>query len=94
MEVVTPEEKIPRMQGFLESEKPFQENTPNALMPDMPVPVKHASKEEAVSELQGEINYFFIVYEKSRTRRLQTRFLDSSPLISKCNYYISMLRII
>src|SRR5437868_5436419 len=43
--VVTPEEKLPRMQGFLSSEKPFPENTPNSLMPDTPVPTKHTSKQ-------------------------------------------------
>ncbi len=63
MTVVTPEDKIPRMQGFLMSEKPFPENTPNALMPEEPVPVRHAAKEEAVSELQQEINDFFKAYE-------------------------------
>lgn len=62
MTVVTPEDKIPRMQGFLMSEKPFPENTPNALMPEEPVPVRHATKEEAVSELQQEINDFFKAY--------------------------------
>src|SRR3569833_1556292 len=49
---VTPEDKLPRMQGFLASEKPFPENTPNSLMPDMPIPTKHASKQDAIDELQ------------------------------------------
>lgn len=63
MTVVTPEDKILRMQGFLMSEKPFPENTPNALMPEEPVPVRHATKDDAVSELQQEIVDFFKAYE-------------------------------
>jgi hypothetical protein len=38
LESVTPEEKLPRVRAFLESEKPFPENTPNALMPETPPP--------------------------------------------------------
>ena len=74
MEIMTPEEKILRMQGFLESEKSFQENTPNAFMPDIPAPVKHATKEEAISELQGEINHFFTVYEKEQDKKIANPF--------------------
>ncbi|MFI5196275.1 MAG: DinB family protein [Chitinophagales bacterium] len=64
MQVVTPEDKLPRMQGFLASEKPFPENTPNVLMPDTPAPVKHATLQDAINELQTEIDYFFAVHEK------------------------------
>src|SRR3954469_17556398 len=59
---VTPEDKLPRMQGFLASEKPFPENTPNSLMPDIPVPTKHTSKQDAINELQAEIDHFFAVH--------------------------------
>ena len=61
---VTPENVLPRMQNFLASEKPFPENTPNVLMPDVPEPVKHETKEAAVAELQDELNDFFAVYEQ------------------------------
>lgn len=63
MEIVTESERLPRMQGFLESEKPFPENTPNVLMPDTPIPVRHATKEEAINELQDELDHFFRVHE-------------------------------
>lgn len=66
--VVTPAENLPRMQGFLESEKPFRENTPNALLPDTPAPVKHATKEDAIAELQREIDHFFAAHEAESTR--------------------------
>jgi len=71
---ITPEEKLPRMQGFLASEKPFMENTPNSLMPDEPLPVKHATKEDAINELQQEIDHFFSVHEGEAGRRTANPF--------------------
>jgi Protein of unknown function (DUF1569) len=62
LEVVTPEDRLPRMQGFLASEKPFPENTLNILMPEEPLLVKHANKEDAIKELQTEIDHFFAVH--------------------------------
>jgi len=62
-DVVTPTDQIPKMQAFLMSEKPFRENTPNPLMPEVPVALKHAGKEAAIEELQNEINHFFEVYQ-------------------------------
>ena len=38
--IITPEEHIPRMQAFLESDKPFRENTPNQLLPEEPEAAK------------------------------------------------------
>jgi len=64
MDIVTEADRLPRMQGFLASEKQFPENTPNVLMPDTPIPVKHATKQDAVNELQNELDYFFSVYEQ------------------------------
>ena len=77
METVTPEDKLPRMQGFLESEKPFPENTPNVLMPETPVPVKHATKQEAIDELQGEIDHFFAVHEQHADRTTPNPFFGT-----------------
>lgn len=74
---VTPEDKLPRMQGFLESEKPFPENTPNALMGDTPAPVKHTTKQEAVNELQGEIDHFFAVHENEADRKTPNPFFGT-----------------
>ena len=74
METITPEEKLPRMQGFLESEKQFPENTPNVLMPDTPAPVKHATKRDAVNELQQEIDHFFAVHEQETVRATANPF--------------------
>ena len=60
--VFTKEENLPKMQAFLKSDKPFRENTPNPLMPEVPAPVRHASMGAATTELQGELDYFFDVF--------------------------------
>lgn len=68
MEVVTPEDALPRMQGFLATEKPFRENTPNALMPETPLPVRHADVRDAIGELKAELDHFFMVHEQDAAR--------------------------
>ena len=60
---VTPEERLPKMQDFLRSERPFPENTGNVLMPDTPPPFRLETKAEAIAELRGELNHFFEVFE-------------------------------
>ena len=79
-DIVTPEDKVPRMQGFLASEKPFMENTPNSLMPDSPEPVKKASMQEAISDLQGELDHFFEVHQKEQGRQ------TANPFFGYLNY--------
>jgi hypothetical protein len=61
---LTPEENLPRMQAFLASEKPFRENTPNQLLPDIPEPPKKETVEAALEELKDEIEHFFKVFEE------------------------------
>lgn len=74
MEIVTEAERLPRMQGFLESEKQFPENTPNVLMSDTPAPVRHATKQDAVSELQHELDHFFKVHEDDAAKKTANPF--------------------
>ncbi len=74
VEILTSEEHLPKMQAFLATDRPFKENTPNALLPDEPPAVKHATKEAAISELQGEIDRFFDVYEKEQGKTLKNPF--------------------
>ena len=64
-DIITPPENLDRMRAFLESEKPFKENTVNALMPEIPAPVRNPSKNEAIKELKAEIDFFFSVFEKN-----------------------------
>ncbi|MCW3121256.1 MAG: hypothetical protein JWQ38_748 [Flavipsychrobacter sp.] len=74
VEIVTEEERIPRMQGFLGSEKQFPENTPNVLMPDTPVPIRHATKQQAINELQEELDHFFEVHKTDPERKTNNPF--------------------
>ncbi len=74
LESVTPEEKLPRVRAFLESEKPFPENTPNALMPETPPPTRHATKSDAIAELRSELDHFFAVHEQDKSKTTQSPF--------------------
>lgn len=80
MQIITPEENLPRMQGFLESEKPFRENTPNSLMPEEPAAVKHATKDEAVEELKEEISHFFAAHEQDSNK------ITPNPFFGNLNF--------
>jgi DinB family protein len=77
MEIITPEERLPAMQAFLEGEKQMRENTPNSLLPDVPPPARHASKEDAIKELQSEIDEFFSVHEKDTSRKTPNPFFGT-----------------
>ena len=72
--IVTPEDHLDKMRAFMMSDKPFKENTVNPLMPEMPSPVKNRSVEEAISELQVEINDFFSTFEKDRFQTTRNPF--------------------
>ncbi len=77
MKTITAEENIPKMQAFLGSEKPMRENTPNPLLPDVPPGARHATKEAAIAELEGEIGHFFAVHEKEAGRATPNPFFGT-----------------
>jgi hypothetical protein len=79
-DILTPAENLDRVRAFLESEKPFRENTPNALMPEIPAPVRNPSKEEALKELKNEIDFFFSVFEKNNLQ------VTRNPFFGDLNY--------
>jgi hypothetical protein len=79
-DILTPPENLDRVRAFLESEKPFRENTPNALMPEIPAPVRNPSKEDAVKELKTEIDFFFSVFEKNNLQ------VTRNPFFGDLNY--------
>ncbi|MEI8278335.1 MAG: hypothetical protein WCG87_01155 [Bacteroidota bacterium] len=82
--LLSPEERLTKLQGFLMSEKPFPENTPNILMPDTPAPTKHISIAEAISELQAELDHFFSVFEKDPNKTI------TNPFFGDLNYDMSV----
>lgn len=79
-DVVTPAEHIEKWRAFLESEKPFRENTLNPMLPETPVPVSNPSKEDAIKELAEEIDVFFGAFEQAR---LQT---TRNPIFGDLSY--------
>lgn len=82
--IITPQEKLSKMQDFLMSDKPFRENTANPLLPQDPAPVKLASIEEAYSDLEDEISHFFGVFEANEN--LSTR----NPLFGDLNFEMNV----
>jgi hypothetical protein len=60
--VVTPPEYLERSRAFVLSDKPFKQNTKNALMSDEPLPLRLGSMTEAIEELRSEIKAFTDFY--------------------------------
>jgi len=56
--LVTTEDKLEQYKTFAVSDRPFKENTVNALMSTEPPPLRHTSITEALLELEMEIAYF------------------------------------
>jgi hypothetical protein len=84
LDIVTPEDKLPGFQEFLMSDKPFKENTMNPLMPEVPAPVRNKSMEDAMSELQTEIDHFFSVFEANE------HLVTSNPFFGELNYQMNV----
>lgn len=62
--IVTPPDRLPKLQEFMMSEKPFKENTKSPVLGEDPAPLKKRTKEAAIGKLQEEIIYFFEAFEK------------------------------
>ncbi len=73
-DITTPPEQLEKMRSFLQSDKPFRENTKNALMPEVPAPVRNPSKANAVRELEEELHFFFAVFEKNNLQTTRNPF--------------------
>ena len=56
--LVTPEEHLPKFKAFLLSDKEFRENTKAPVLPEEPLPVVHSSLQDAIVELEKQINLF------------------------------------
>ena len=59
------EERRKKNYAFLQSETPFKENTRNPFLGETPPPVKHNTMQQAIEELQQELNYLFQQYEST-----------------------------
>ncbi|MEO6069427.1 MAG: hypothetical protein ABIN57_06520 [Chitinophagaceae bacterium] len=72
--IITPEQNLQKMQDFIMSEKPFRENTLNALMPEIPAPVRNKTVEAALKELEAEIRFFFSVFQNNKLQTSRNPF--------------------
>jgi len=63
--IVTPSDKLLRLQEFMMSEKPFKENTKSPVLGEEPAPLKKHTKEASIGKLQEEIIYFFEAFERN-----------------------------
>jgi hypothetical protein len=79
-QLVNDPEIIPKMQAFIMSDKEFRENTANKMLPDEPLPLRHMRIDDAIAELDGEIQEFFRVFEKDQQR------IIINPLFGDLNY--------
>ncbi|WP_155523194.1 hypothetical protein [Paracnuella aquatica] len=58
----TPEADLPKMQAFLKSNQPLRENIPNPMVPQSPAPPRFTTMEEAIDNLEEELQHFFAVF--------------------------------
>ena len=72
--ILTPEEKLPRLQAFVISDNPFKENTKNILLPETPPAAKHTSIQDSISELEHEVNDFFSRFESDKLQTIRNPF--------------------
>jgi hypothetical protein len=73
-DIITPPGNLQRMRDWIMSDKPFRENTANPLMPEVPAPVRNPSVEDALRELDTEMQYFFTVFEQNNLNTTRNPF--------------------
>lgn len=67
--IVTPVEYLPKAKAFLLSDKEFRENTKAPVLPDEPLPLRNNIMQNAVTELENEVNDFFTYFDKDKERK-------------------------
>jgi hypothetical protein len=78
-------EHIEKMHAFIRSDKPFREGTNNPLMSEMPAALRHASMDEAISDLAWELEGFFDLFAQDRTK------LVTNPIFGDLDYELWVL---
>ena len=73
--LVTPIENLPKFKEFLYSEKEFRENTKAPVLPEEPLPIKFATMQEAVNDLNKEVQLFIAQFSNDdQLKRLHPVF--------------------
>lgn len=79
-DVITPPERLIKFREFLLSDRPFQENTRNPMLPEEPTPPKHKTIQAEIGAMQIELIKFFEVF--SSNPHLTTR----NPIFGDLNF--------
>ena len=75
-----PEEQILKAKAFAMSDKEFKPNTQNALMSEIPAPLRNHSIQDAIQELHEELSAFFSFYQQ------QPNAICIHPFFGEMNY--------
>lgn len=67
--LTTATEHLPKFREFLMSEKEFRENTKAPVLPEEPLPLRHASMPEALNELESEVGEFVNYFGSDSERK-------------------------
>ncbi|MDQ3047237.1 MAG: hypothetical protein M3R27_06785 [Bacteroidota bacterium] len=70
----TPVEQVEGYKRFAMSDKEFKRETKNALMPDVPDPIRNDSMAEAIQELEREIRDFISYFDNNEQATLTNPF--------------------
>ena len=70
--LVTPVEHLPKFKEFLLSDKEFKENTkaPENVIPEEPLPLRKGSMNEALAELETEVNNFVECFKNDPGKKI------------------------
>lgn len=61
--MVTPPESLEKAKSFAMSDKEFRPNTPNQIIGENPLPLRHKTMKDATTELENEIFLFLSYYD-------------------------------
>ena len=80
MKLHTPEGQVEAFRKFAMSDKEFKPNTKNALLPEIPPPVRNANMQEAIVELENEITDFISYFEINKEATI------TNPIFGDLNF--------
>ncbi len=87
--LATPQELLPKYRAFLLSEKEFRENTKAPVLPEEPLPLRHATMDEAIIDLEKQVNNFCKYFEDDLEKKTLHPAFGELNLKNGCNCIIS-----
>ncbi len=72
--LLSPLDKVDSFKAFAVSDRPFKENTPNKLMGEEPLPLRHSTTAESINELEKDFTDFFEIYENKADLKITNPF--------------------